>query len=142
MLGLAFVLIAPIAMHASSNRWTERAVSPTVGKPMPIPPPSYNKRCEASAATELAMDSCVKAEVRELESEVTHALAVEVGLFSATLVVADQHAWTGYEVAECRLKEHPYPPSNMQQLVYAQCERGLLVQRINQIRSDVGALRR
>lgn len=81
-------------------------------------------------------------DVRELGSELALALAVETKYFGRSSVVAAQHAWTSYEAAECLLEQRPYAGGTIQPLVYAVCELGLLVQRIDQVRSDVGAVPR
>lgn len=111
-------------------------------KTAPIPPPSYGTGCERSAASQMAMDEWAEKQAHELESELARALAAETSDFGTTLVVVAQHAWMGYEAAECRLEERPYAGGTIQPLIYAECEQGLLVVRIDQIRSDVGAVRR
>jgi uncharacterized protein YecT (DUF1311 family) len=90
----------------------------------------------------VALNECAAKQVHELEAQLARALTVEASYFDKTSVASAQRAWTGYEVAECRLEQRPYSGGTIQPLVYAECERGLLIQRITLIRSDVGAVHR
>ena len=82
------------------------------------------------------MDRCAAGQVHQLRVELSRALALEARRFDKTLVAAAQRSWARYEDAECHLEAWPSRGGSIQPLIYATCERTLLVSRINQIRTD------
>jgi len=98
-----------------------------------LPQPSYNGRCDKTAVSQIAMDKCVAGEIAQLTSEMHIALNDETSEFSRTLVTSAQDAWVSFEKAECQLEDSSYKGGTIQPLIYGVCERGLLVQRINEI---------
>ena len=114
------------------------------GQPAPgkiaLPKPTYHGHCDKTAETQLALDECVGGQVAELTSEMQKALSDEVSQFGAANVARVQNSWSAFEKAECSLEESPYKGGTIQPLIYGTCERGLLVQRIDEIDAVVAAV--
>jgi uncharacterized protein YecT (DUF1311 family) len=104
-----------------------------------LPRPTYNSNCEKTALSQVAMDQCVASELAQLGSEMHIALNDEATRFGKTAVTSAQDAWALFEKAECQLEESPYKGGTIQPLIYGVCERGLLVQRINDIDAVIRA---
>jgi uncharacterized protein YecT (DUF1311 family) len=105
-----------------------------------FPPPSYNKKCDATAKTQIALDRCVASQVAQLDSELAHALAVEAAYLGHSGVANTQSKWLGFMKSECSLEARPYTGGSIQPLIYGQCERGLVYNRIAEIRAVVTSI--
>lgn len=97
------------------------------------PRPTYDSRCEKTASSQIAMDRCIAGEVAQLEREIKVALNDEARKFAKGQVSAVQQDWLRFERAECRLEASGYEGGTIQPLIFGSCERGLLVQRIDEI---------
>lgn len=105
-----------------------------------VPQPTYDKKCQSTAKSELAMDRCVAAQVAQLDRELTHALSVEASYLGHSGVTTTQSKWLAFRKSECTLEAQPYAGGSIRPLVYGECERGLLFNRVGEIRSVVDTL--
>jgi uncharacterized protein YecT (DUF1311 family) len=105
-----------------------------------IPPPTYHKRCESTAKSQAALDRCAASQVTQLDHELTHALSVEGAYFGHSGVASTESKWLAFMKSECGLESRPYSGGSIRPVVYGDCERGLLVSRIAEIRSVLNSL--
>jgi uncharacterized protein YecT (DUF1311 family) len=142
---MAFSTSAALAASAPSTSHGEHLSASVVlanaARPSStVPPPSYNKKCESAANTQIALDRCVASQVAQLDNELAHALAVEAGYLGHSGVANTQSKWLGFIKSECNLEARPYTGGSIQPLIYGECERGLLYNRIAEIRSVVSSI--
>jgi uncharacterized protein YecT (DUF1311 family) len=142
---MAFTTSAALAASApfTSHGEYQSALKGVGNAPKPsstVPPPTYNKKCENTAMTQIALDRCVASQVAQLDDELAHALAVEAGYLGHSGVANTQSKWLGFMKSECSLETRPYTGGSIQPLVYGECERGLLYNRIAEIRSVVSSI--
>ncbi|MGO9581768.1 MAG: lysozyme inhibitor LprI family protein [Acidimicrobiales bacterium] len=105
-----------------------------------IPPPTYSKRCERTAKSQAALDRCAASQVTQLDRELTRALSVEGAYFGHSGVARTESKWVAFMKSECSLETRPYSGGSIRPVVYGDCERGLLVSRIAEIRSVLNSL--
>ena len=101
-----------------------------------LPTVTYNRACEASAQTQLALDKCAGSELRQLDAKLTIALKRERRRVPSKLVNAAQKAFVSYESSECRAAASVNSGGSIYPLVFDQCGIRLTVQRIQQVESD------
>lgn len=134
--GPALAASAPATSPGEHRVFATDASSPSSS----IPPPTYNKRCESTAKSQVAMDRCAASQVAQLDRELTHALSVEATALGRSGVTTTQAKWLAFMTSECTLEARPYSGGTIQPLIYGECERGLLFDRIAEIRSVVNTL--
>ena len=142
---MAFSTSAALAASAPSTSHGEHLsaliVLANAAKPSStVPPPSYDKKCESTAKTQIALDRCVASQIAQLDDELAHALAVEATYLGHSGVANTQSKWLGFMKSECSLEARPYTGGSIQPLIYGQCERGLVYNRIAEIRAVVTSI--
>jgi uncharacterized protein YecT (DUF1311 family) len=124
--GIALILVGAWAASAGSGI-----------TPLPV---LYNRSCERSALTQIALDVCAGRELAQLQRELQNALAAQAKLYGWSLVGAAQAAWASYRDAECRLEASQNAGGSIYPLTYGDCEIALTVTRIVFVRQAAGIL--
>ena len=97
---------------------------------------AYDRSCEKTAQTQVAMDSCVESELTQLQTELSSALSKERNVIAPDLVDAAEAAFVRYETSECDAAASPSIGGSIHPLVEGTCQVALTVQRIQQVTSD------
>jgi uncharacterized protein YecT (DUF1311 family) len=101
-----------------------------------LPTVTYDRSCESTAQTQIALDECAIRELKQLRGKLHTALAQERKRIRAKLVNAAQKAFLSYERTECLATASINSGGSIYPLIVSECEIDLTVQRIQQVASD------
>ena len=127
--------VAALVLAACGTTPATPAASSSTTSTLPIV--TYNRACARTAMTQIAMDECAGVEIKELNGQLSVALAhQEKGATSNELTAdrAAQAAFNAYEKAACAVAAAPNVGGTIYPLILGQCEIRVTVQRIQEIR--------
>lgn len=133
VLGVVFLTVASSTSCSTSKHQSIPRPSDTTTTTVTV---AYDRSCEKTAQSQMAMDLCAASELRQLQGQLASALLKERTNLSPGLVDAAQTTFDQYEVAECKADASPNTGGSIYPLVVGNCEVSLTVQRIEQVRSD------
>jgi uncharacterized protein YecT (DUF1311 family) len=123
--GILLFLGAPLAAAAAPTTTTTT-----------LPVVTYNRSCESTALTQIALDECAVHELKQLRGQLATALATDRRRIRAKLVNASQKVFNSYEHAECLAAASVNEGGTIYPLIVSECEIQLTVQRIQQVETD------
>ncbi len=104
-----------------------------------LPVVRYDRSCERTAATELALDECAAFELHQVQGQLEAALAAQSrarGQAQRHLDAAAQSGFLAYERAECLASAWPEKGGSIYPMVLEDCQLRLSVQRLQELRVD------
>ena len=104
-------------------------------------PLTYDRSCEKTAETQSAMNGCAGSELSALQKQLQAAVSEERTVLSPALVDAAEAAFERYESSECDAAASPNQGGSIYPLIVATCGIKLTVQRIEEVRADIGYAR-
>jgi uncharacterized protein YecT (DUF1311 family) len=108
-----------------------------------MPVVRYDRSCERTAATQLALDECAASELHQVQRQLGAALVAQTraaGLSQRHLDAAAQSGFLAYEKAECLASASPDKGGSIYPMVLADCELRLSVQRLQELRVDAAGM--
>ena len=130
---IAAIALCTLSAGCSSTPAAKPSVTATTA-----PAVSYDRSCEKTALSQVAMDGCAAGEASELQNQLAQALQKDASIFgSAATVEAVQAAWIQYRDHECALEESTYSGGTIAPFIYGQCVVALTVQRIQEVREVI-----
>jgi uncharacterized protein YecT (DUF1311 family) len=101
-----------------------------------LPVVTYNRSCEVTAQTQIALDRCSRDELSQVQGTLSAAIKKEKKWISAKLVNASQKAFAKYEKAECAADAAINSGGSIYPLIVNDCAIQLIVQRIQRVDID------
>ena len=135
--GVAGVLagwVLASAFFASSGSAAPPTSASTTTTTLPVV--TYNRSCEVTAMTQLAMDRCAGSEFDQLQTQLNGALKREKRRVSARLVNQSERTFAAYRDAECKAHAAIATGGTIYPLIATSCAIELTIQRIQQVESD------
>lgn len=128
---LTVALLAGVLLTVGAS--TASAATPTTTTE---PIVTYNRSCETTALSQIALDQCAINELKQLQGKLSTALAAERRKVRTKLVNAAQRAFVSYQRTECAAASSIDSGGSIYPLIVSECEIQLTVQRIQQVETD------
>jgi uncharacterized protein YecT (DUF1311 family) len=95
----------------------------------------YNRSCEKTATTQIALDKCAQSELRQVQGRLTTQVNELSRRLGTKAVRQVQSRWLTFRASECALEASPYKGGTIQPLIVGECELGLTVERLQELRT-------
>ena len=136
---VAVAVVAVLACSACTSG--RKSTAPKTNANLPLSSTTtlavtYNRTCEKAAQSQTAMDLCAGSELKDLKEQLAMALSKERLVVDANLVDAAEGTFQRYRLTECSAVASRYKGGTIYPLIETNCEVGLTIQRIQQVRLD------
>ena len=91
---------------------------------------TYDRSCDKTAVSQIAMDDCVTRRLHQVECQLTQALSQEKKSVASGLVISAESLFETFEVGECKAEARPNFGGTNYPVAFGSCELQLTVQRI------------
>jgi len=95
---------------------------------------TYNRSCEKTAQSQLAMDECAQSELDQVQSQLRSLLEKEFVRFGSNAVNQVQSQWKTFRDSECALEASPSKGGTIYPLIVGECEVQLTVERVQELK--------
>jgi uncharacterized protein YecT (DUF1311 family) len=122
------VRLVPAVLAALAAVGVAHAAAPKVQ------PVTYDRSCEKTATTQMALDACAGTELAELAPQLAAALAAARAHYPPKPIGAAETQWLRFRTAECTAEGALYAGGSIQPMIETDCEVGLTAARIEELR--------
>jgi uncharacterized protein YecT (DUF1311 family) len=96
---------------------------------------TYNRSCEKTAQSQIAMDQCAQTELDQVQSQLRSLLEKESARFGSKAVNQVQNRWETFRASECTLEASIYRGGTVHPLIVGECEVQLTVERVQELKA-------
>jgi uncharacterized protein YecT (DUF1311 family) len=101
---------------------------------------TFDRSCETSAGSQIAMDECAQSEFAEVQSQLAPILRYDDSRLGAKTFSSDQRQWIALRSSFCALEANLYRGGTIRPLIFQNCEVMFTANRIAQLKQFNAAI--